>query len=167
MDKGIGRNDFKQIFDTVYEPLKKYVYYKTGNIETAEDVVQETFIKLWDNREDVRAETVKPYLYKIATNIFLNHYEKSKVQFKFLQKQETKNNVEAPDYEMEMKEFDRKLQQSLSDMNEKARTVFLMNRIESMTYREIAENLGLSVKAVEKRMSVALDFLRQRIALKF
>jgi RNA polymerase sigma-70 factor (ECF subfamily) len=55
---------------------------------------------------------------------------------------------------------------SLNEMNEKQREVFLMNRTEEMTYKEIAERLDLSVKAVEKRMSLAIGFLREKLIKK-
>jgi RNA polymerase sigma-70 factor (ECF subfamily) len=65
-----------------------------------------------------------------------------------------------------MNDFDRRLQASLSELDEKSRTVFLMNRIDDMTYSQIAFNLGLSVKAIEKRMSKALAFLKERLNIK-
>jgi RNA polymerase sigma-70 factor (ECF subfamily) len=73
---------------------------------------------------------------------------------------------ETPEFELEVKEFDRKLQRVLSELSEKSRTVFLMNRMDQMTYNEIAQNLDISVKAVEKRMKKALEFVRKEIEQK-
>jgi RNA polymerase sigma-70 factor (ECF subfamily) len=70
---------------------------------------------------------------------------------------------DAPDFELEMQQFDRQLQDALAKLDEKKRSVFLMNRIDDLTYNQIAENLGLTVKAVEKRMEKALAFLRKKI----
>ncbi len=65
-----------------------------------------------------------------------------------------------------MKDFDRKLQDAMAELDEKSRSVFLMNRIDEFTYAQIADNLGLSVKAVEKRMSKAIAFLKERLDVK-
>jgi len=70
---------------------------------------------------------------------------------------------ESPEFVLEMKEFDNKLQAAIADLPDKSRVVFLMNRIDGITYREIAENLGVSVKAVEKQMSRALRILREKL----
>jgi len=167
MEVGINSIEFKQIFDEWYKPLKNFIYYKTGDIEVAEDVIQETFLKVWENRVKVKKETIKPYLYKIATNLFINSYEKQKLKFKFANQIKTKQITESPEFEMEMQEFDNLLQKTLAELDEKQRTVFLMNRIDKMTYSEIAESLDLSVKAIEKRMSIALEYLHNKIKVKF
>ncbi|MBL7972860.1 MAG: sigma-70 family RNA polymerase sigma factor, partial [Prolixibacteraceae bacterium] len=73
---------------------------------------------------------------------------------------------ETPEFEMEVREFDQKLQRVLAELNEKCRTVFLMNRMERLTYNEIAKNLNISVKAVEKRMKKALEHLHKEIEQK-
>ena len=64
---------------------------------------------------------------------------------------------------MELREFDTLLQSVLAAMPEKSRAVFLMNRIDDLTYKEIAVRLQLSVKAVEKRMHIALEFLKEHL----
>jgi RNA polymerase sigma-70 factor (ECF subfamily) len=160
---GINQIEFDQIFMDWHNPLRNFIYYKTGDMQVAEDIVQDTFLKLWEKREIIKIETVKSLLYKIAGNLFLNMIEHEKVSFKFVTEYDGNAYFNAPDFELEMKEFDRWLQVSLSDLDEKNRTVFLMNRIDDLTYNQIAENLGLSVKAVEKRMGKAIAFLKERL----
>jgi RNA polymerase sigma-70 factor (ECF subfamily) len=160
---GINQIEFDQIYMDWYYPVRNFIYYKTGEMQVAEDIVQDAFIKVWEKRETIKIETVKSLLYKIAGNLFLNMIEHEKVSFKFV----TENNGNAyfnpPDFELEMKEFDRRLQDCLADLDEKNRTVFLMNRIDDQTYSQIAESLGLSVKAVEKRMGKAIAFLKEKL----
>ena len=67
---------------------------------------------------------------------------------------------------MEEKEFAQRLNHLFSELPENQRVVFLMNRIDDMTYGQIAERLGVGVKAVEKRMHGALKFLREHIKQK-
>lgn len=166
--EGISAEDFKEIFDTIYEPLKHFIYYKSGNIIEAEDIAQEAFLKVWEKRSEVKKATVKAYLYTIAGNICINKHLQKKVVLKFenAQKRETRA-ANSPEFELEMKEFNQQLQNAISDLSEKNREVFLMNRIDDMTYNEIASNLDISVKAVEKRMKNALSSLRKLIVTKF
>jgi len=164
---GIGEAEFKSLFDTLYEPLRNYIYYKSGDVALAEDVVQETFLKLWEKRQEVKPETVKAYLYKIAGNIFLNNHEHKNVVFNFVNSHKSDEKNVSPEFELEMKEFDEKLQRTLAGLSDKNREVFLMNRIDNLTYNDIATNLGITVKAVEKRMSNALEHLRKHIQYKF
>jgi RNA polymerase sigma-70 factor (ECF subfamily) len=160
---GINQVEFDQIFMDWYNPVRNFVFYKTCDMQTAEDITQDTFLKIWERRDSINIETVKPLLYKIANNLFLNRIEHNKVALKFISEYSVNEFSGSPDFELEMKDFDRRLQDSLSALDEKNRTVFLMNRIEDLTYNQIAENLGLSVKAVEKRMSKAMAFLKDRL----
>ncbi len=157
---------FRSIFDQHYESIRSFAYYKTGDVDLADDIVQEVFIKLWTNRQNVKDETVKALLYTIATNTIKNHYKHQKVVYNF-QKQEASNETsDEADSQLRQDELNKKLQDALAAVPEKAREVFLMNRIEGLTYADIAERLGLSVKAIEKRMSEALSVLRSRISYK-
>lgn len=160
---GINHSEFEKIFHTWYEPIRNFLYYKSGNVEIAEDLAQDAFLKLWEKRADIRPETVKSLLYTIAGNLFLNRKGHEKVQLRFAVEYEPETERPGPDFELELKEFDLKLQAAINGLDDKKRTVFLMNRIEKFTYNQIAENLGITVKAVEKRMEKALAFLKQRV----
>ncbi len=164
---GINQAEFDVIFNRWYNPVRNFLYYKTGDVQAAQDIAQETFLKLWEKRETIKTETVKHLLFTIANNLFLNKLEHQKVAFNFRNSARLNTTSEAADFNLEMKEFDHKLQKALADLDDKKRTVFLMNRIDEFTYNEIAENLGLSVKAVEKRMEKALSFLRKRMEMNF
>jgi RNA polymerase sigma-70 factor (ECF subfamily) len=160
---GINQAEFDTIFNSWYEPIRNFIYYKSGNIEISEDIAQDAFLKIWEKRSEIRIETVKQLLYTTANNLFLNKVERQKVSFNFSNSLKDEQFSQAPDYELEMKEFDARLQKALGELDNKRRTVFLMNRIDKLTYRQIAEILGITVKAVEKRMEKALAFLRKEI----
>jgi len=155
--------EFKQIFDTYHTAIKNYLYYKSGDIDLAEDLTQDVFMKVWDKRTDINSETVKSLLYTIAGNMLLNKYRHDKVVLSFTERNKDQYNEQSPEYALEEKEFKQQLEDTLSAMSEKQRDVFLMNRIDELTYKEIAERLELSVKAVEKRMHGALVYLRERV----
>ena len=86
-----------------------------------------------------------------------------KVVLKYAKSQPDRINSESPEYLLEEKEYHEKVERAISNLRETQRTAFLLNRIEGKKYSEIAELLGISVKAVEKRMSQALASLRQDI----
>ncbi len=156
---------FKSIFDEYYHPIKNFLYYKLGDVSLAEDITQEVFMKAWEKKDKIVVETVKSYLYKIAGNLAINHFKSAKSNYEFELKPEnsTPSSTEQPDYSMEKDEFARKLEIAIGSLTENQRVVFLMNRIDDLTYKEIAKRLDLSVKAVEKRMHNALEALRQMI----
>jgi len=163
---GLEKSDFIELFNQMYQPVKNYIYYKTGDMEVAEDVVQDTFMKIWEKRDEIRDQTVKSLLYTIANNLCINRFEHQQVIFEFANNYKHEHNNSSPEFELELKEFNNKLQRAIGKLNEKNRTVFLMNRIDGLTYKQIADNLGLSVKAIEKRMKSALDELKKTIEYK-
>ncbi len=163
---GISKADYIDLFNQLYSPIKNFIYYKTGDIELADDIAQDTFIKIWEKRNEIRNETVKSLLYTIAGNLCKNRFEHQQVVFEFANNfQQTETSV-SPEFELELKEFNDKLQNAIGKLNDKNRVVFLMNRIDGLTYKQIADNLGLSQKAIEKRMKNALDELKKTIEYK-
>lgn len=157
----------ESIFNRLYEQWGKSIYhfmfFKCGNEAQANDLVQEAFIKLWQNCEKVKEEKAKSFLYTVANNMFLNEVAHQKVVLKHAKRQPRKINEQHPEYLMEERQFHEKLQAAIADLTEAQRTAFLMNRIDGKKYTEIADILGISVKAVEKRMSQALASLREKI----
>ncbi|MEX0291534.1 MAG: RNA polymerase sigma factor, partial [Flavobacteriaceae bacterium] len=91
-----------------------------------------------------------------------NVIKSEKVRLKYADKSEN-TSYESPEYLMEEKEFKDKLDRALDDLPENQRTTFLLNRIDGKKYAEIAEMEGVSVKAIEKRMHLALKALREQI----
>lgn len=157
---------FKELFNQYYTPIRNFLYYKCGDSDLSEDLAQDVFVKLWDKRNEIKEDTVKSYIYTIANNMLLNTIRHDKVKMSFVEKHKTQQEEQSPHYYLEEKEFKQKLDNIISEMPEKQREVFLMNRIDEMTYQEIADRLELSVKAIEKRMHGALNYVRQRIDYK-
>ncbi|TCI85863.1 RNA polymerase sigma factor [Tenacibaculum sp. M341] len=156
---------FEEVYKTHVTALRNYVYYKSGDIDVAEDIVQECFMKIWKNCAKIIFSTVKSLLYKMASNSFLNMVSHKKVvlEHQKLSVNNKNSTNENPEFLLEEKEFLKKLQNAIADLSDKEREVFLLNRIDKKKYREIAELLNISVKAVEKRMSSALKKLRTKI----
>jgi len=151
-------------FDLVYQeqvkPLYHFIYYKCGDQALAEDIVQEAFLKLWENCSKVRKDQAKSYLFTVARNLFLNKISRKKVALKFIQQLSNTQERENPETILRQKEFQDQLQAAINQLPENQQIVFLLSRIDKMKYREIAELLEISQKAVEKRMHKALLSLR-------
>ncbi|MDT0557123.1 RNA polymerase sigma-70 factor [Ichthyenterobacterium sp. W332] len=154
---------FEDVFNLYGKDLRRFLFFKTKDIDTAEDILQDTFIKLWENCDTVNYSSVKGFLYTVANNLFLNSIKRNKVKQNIIAQLGSNYNLESPDFVLEEKEFLIKIEQTIASLPEKQREVFLMNRIEKKKYKEISELLDISVKAVEKRMHQALIIMRKEI----
>lgn len=150
------------VFQEVAPKLHSFAYYRSGNAETAADIVQEAFLRLWENCSKVVREKAGAWLYRVAENIFFKQKEKEKVIRKYEWRMAGPEPTYAsPEEELREKEFQLQLEAAIAALPDGAREVFLLNRMDGLKYREIAELLGISQKAVEKRMHRALVELRE------
>lgn len=153
---------FQRLFFEQAEPLRNFLYYKCGEEALAEDLMQEAFLRLWERCRNVSFEKAKSFLFTVANNLLLDRFKHQKVILKFQADPGNKKpSVHDPHFLLEEEEFKKQLEDLINSMPEKSRTVFLMNRIDKMTYAEIAKSLSISVKAVEKRMNKALIAFRE------
>ena len=150
---------FQALFDSSISELRRYAYFQLGDEEAANDTVQEAFVKLWEIRQTVDWSTAKGLLYRMVSNQSKNQLKHRSVRLKFHQSVSRSINHESPDFQLEEQEFKAHLEDCLAQLPEPSRVAFLMNRIESLKYKQIAETLAISVKAVEKRMSIAIPLL--------
>ncbi len=155
---------FKMIFESHSEVILNFIYYKCGDMAQAEDITQEAFVKLWKNCKKVVFEKAKSFLMKVAQNAFFNDVRHEKVILKYNQQRFSSIGYEySPEFLMEEKEFMVKLQRCIAELPQKQREVFLLSRKDKKTYKEIAEIIGLTQKAVERRMHLALLELREKL----
>ena len=157
----------ERIFSNIFKTLSKDVYnflrYKYGDGLNPKDKVQEAFIKLWDNCKKVSPEKAKSFLFTTANNMMLNEVKHQKVVLRHQQIKPKDHTNENPEFLMEESEYMQKYQRALANLTEAQREAFLMNRIEGKKHKEIAEELGISRKGVEKRIYGALKKLRKEI----
>lgn len=155
---------FNSLFKKHAQDLNNFLYYKFGDRLNPKDKTQEAFIKLWENCKKVTPEKAKSYLFTIGNNLMLNEVKHQKVVLKYQQIKPNRNNNETPEFVLEEKQYMDKLQNALAKLTDAQRVTFLMNRIEGKKHKEIAELLGISTKAVEKRIYGALKKLREDIS---
>lgn len=132
-------------------------------MQQAEDLTQEAFLKLWKNCKKVLFEKARGFLFTVARNAFYNQVAHKKVVLEYSKLPHTGKDTETPQFILEEKEFMERLLLAINKLPEGQREVFLLNRIDKITYVEIAGLLGISETAVEKRMKKALIRMRRII----
>ena len=153
---------FKSIFESNYKLIRNYLIYKYKDVYRAEDVAQNAFVILWENCSNLKPEQAKSFLFTTAIRLSLNEIKHDKVVSNFeLLSNKSELNSESPEFLIEETELKMQLELAINQLPEKQREVFLMNRFDNQSYTEIALSLGLSVKAIEKRMHLALLTLRK------
>jgi RNA polymerase sigma-70 factor (ECF subfamily) len=159
----LTQEEFKNIFDTHFTGVRNYIYYRSGDQDLATDVAQEALITLWEKKSGLVNGNIKALLYKIAGDILISQLRKRNVAMRYKAKNIDEQFNESPDELLQYKELLRNYERALEALPEKQRTVFLLSRMDGLKYFEIADTLGVSVKAVEKRMKNALEYLRKVI----
>lgn len=154
---------FKDLFLSYSKDLHDFLYYKFGANNNPQDIVQTAFEKLWNNCANVTPEKAKSYLFTIANNEMLNAISRKKTALNYQLEGSKQYTNESPEFLLEEKEYHDRLQKALEELTEEQRTTFLLNRIEGKKHREIAEMLGISRKAVEKRIYTALKILKEKV----
>jgi len=159
----LDKSAFKTIFDQYFDAIRSYVYYRCADEAVASDIAQDVFMRVWEKRERLDPNSIKPLLYKMANDMFVSEYRKSAVRLSFAKDITVGSGSVSPHDEMQYEELKRKYADALDGMNPLQRETFLMSRNDELKYAEISERLGISVKAVEKRMSQALSYLKSKL----
>lgn len=151
---------FEVIFLRYYSLLCQYASTIVGNRDSGEEVVQDMFVKLWENRRNLNiSSSFRSYLYRSVHNQCINHIESRKVRRIYSQ-----NNVHqvvpfAGDYPIAnliAKELEEKIKNSIDALPEQCREVFLLIRIQNKSYQDVAKKLNISLNTVKTQMQRAI-----------
>lgn len=158
---------FNTLFTKYYKSLCHYANKIIGKPAKAEDIVQELFIRIWENRLTIQiGKSVKSYLYRSVYNRSVNYIRDTKALGNTIELysgciyQESYYNA---DNEILLSELETKLFEIINSFPEKQKNVFLLRRFENLSYKEISQNLNMSEKMVEKYLSKALAILREAL----
>ena len=142
-------SEFETIFRCHYRPLTMYALRYTENIDDAEDIVQQSFIDIWERLSGGMAiDNLKAYLYTVVRNGSLTRVihspQKSTIQEERIIRSER----------------DAQLWTAIDRLPKARKRIFLLSKRDGLTYKEIADELGISIKTVEHQISKAIKTLR-------
>ncbi|GGF01448.1 RNA polymerase sigma-70 factor [Hymenobacter cavernae] len=153
------------LFRSFYQPLGNVIYRVVQDRAVAEDLVQDLFLKVWNNRGTlVITTTYKAYLYRAAMNTALHHLQKHKRQVAWDDARVPEPSRNATAEYLDGEETELAVAGALDALPPQCRAVFVMSREEGMSYRQIAEALNVAPKTVENQMGKALRLLRERLS---
>jgi RNA polymerase sigma-70 factor, ECF subfamily len=157
---------FDALFRQWYEPVVRTANRILHEPGVAEELAQDVFLELWRRRESLPVDSsVAGYLLQAVRNRALNHLRHLQVQKKSQAFVEALSEPAAPaDVETHASELEVAITGAIAELPPRTREVFLLSRERNLKYSEIAEELGISVKAVEANMTRALRQLREKLA---
>jgi RNA polymerase sigma-70 factor (ECF subfamily) len=158
---------FEAIFRAHYASLADYAKGLVHSRDAAEDVVQEVFVALWTHRDRLATpDNLVAYLYRSVRNRGLNFLRHQRLVTNWHARQADLDQPESPgaDKDTERAEIIRAIKVAAAGLSPRCREVFELSRERALTYPEIAETLGISIKTVETLMSRALKSVRIKLA---
>ncbi|CAN5342675.1 RNA polymerase sigma-70 factor [soil metagenome] len=159
---------FETLFYRYYSQLCVFSSSYVKSLDIARDVVQEVFIKIWDNRENFYInQSLKAYLYMAVRNQSLNFLQQRKQKQRLedrLKKQQVINETIYQE-ELNTEELSQKVWRFVEQLPERRQTIFILYRKHGLSYSEIAEVMGITRKTVENQMGKSLQFLREKLDL--
>ncbi len=155
--------EFKEIFDKNYAPLCNYAAAIIKNKHAAEDLVQSVFIQLWEKKKFIEMDKPASYLMLCVKNKSIDYLRALK-RNKETSMDELPEKLVHKIQHLKEEDIDPILSYFVSKLPPKTKNVFLLSRKQGLSYKEIANQLGVSSKTVENQMSSALK--KMRILLK-
>ena len=159
-------DSFSDIFSAYYKDMVSFAYSFTHELPVAEDIVQDTFVKLWEDHEKLNVTvSLKSILLKTIQNKCIDWLRHKKI----VNNHSTFIIDNSPLYEYDTdnyvlrSELEGKIEKAIANLPDKFKEAFEMSRFEGLKYEEIAVKLNVSLRTVEVRISKALDLLRKSL----
>lgn len=159
----------KKIYQFYGNKIFHFINSYTRNREISEELVQDIFIKLWNYREKLEtSKSIKSFIYAIAKNHVIDFIRKPDVKIFSIDSVHEQRLTEGNMGEESLifAEEEKIIFEAMASLSPRKRQIFELNRIENLTYKQIAERLGISVSAVEKSISSALKDIKNHISKK-
>ena len=163
--KSDDRAALKDLFQEHYPLVCQAIHRFIRDHATTEDLAQEVFLRFWEKRHSIEVTSSLPaYLRRMAINEALGYLRRSKryEEDEFTPENEAGTHASAEETYLHS-ELQESVTAAINTLPPKCRTVFQLSRYEELTYREIADQMGISVKTVENQMGKALKILRERL----
>lgn len=159
---------FKYFFDTYYDDLCNYVNIYLRKESLSEDIVQNIFIYLWEKKSSLNLKnSVKSYLYSASKNKSLNHLRNIKNQSRIAKEHFSQSDTAtgSTDQYLEFEELRSIVSQAVDRLPARCKKIYQLSRDREMTHKEIAEELGISVKTVENQITIAIKKIKDFLEL--
>ncbi len=160
------QSGYKDLFDLYYIPLSVYSLKYCDSFDQAEDIVQEIFVKFWDEKLYLKLNnSIGPYLFKAVKNNTLSYLKKNK-RYRFEKIEDQVNRIIIEDEVVDLENIEeekRKLYRKIEALPLKSREVFKAIVLNNLKYKEAAEELGVSVNTIKTHYSNALKQLRKSL----
>ena len=159
---------FEALFKLYYARLTLFSNRFVNDLSIAEEIVADVFELLWEKGHEVTfSSSVSSYLFKMVQNRSLNYLKHQKIENLYVAYLE-KNNLfdevrSAVENGYEEKELAQQINAAINTLPVKCREIFVLSRFSDMKYKEIASQLNISPKTVERQVSIALEKLRQTL----
>jgi len=156
---------FEILFHKYYGYLCLYAVKIIKDDTSAEEIVQDFFVKLWEKREQLNVETsLKNYLFRSVKNLCINYIQHNKIKIRHAENilSEVESNFSDDSNYLEI-DLSEKIEESINSLPEKRKEIFILSRKEGLKYHEIAQKLNISIKTVETQMSLAIKTLRDKL----
>jgi RNA polymerase sigma-70 factor (ECF subfamily) len=163
---------FQDFYQRYFQRLLNYASFFVAQTDIAEDIVQEAFFKLWSNRETIDCkQSISGLLYRTIRNQCLNSLKEKKVHEKFIDFASNYEQIESvykADFDLPLQDQDdfyvfSQIKNAIDELPEKQRKVYQMAKLEGQSHKEIAEQLNISSKGVERHITLANKSLRSKL----
>lgn len=166
--KKIAKGDhdaFRSVFMEYYPKIKYFITHIIKSEAIAEELSQDIFLRLWENRENIlNIRSLNAYMYRAAKNSALNHLEHRFVEKSFIAGYNRPVETN-PEEKLDAEELLFLVRLAVCRMPEQRRRIFTMSRVDNLEKEEISERLGLTKKTVENQLSLALKDIRKVLYL--
>ncbi len=161
-------NSFRVLFERYYSPLCNFAFKFSRDDFITEDIVQEVFVKIWEDRRTIKiSESVKSYLYAAVRNKSLNKMKSESVRQEHATRFSESENKQVDAAGLEQEEFRNYLFQCIEKLPPRCKEVFAKSRFEEMKQEKIATSLDISLKTVKAQIGKALRFLRDCLQVSY
>lgn len=154
----VTKQEFEAIYRNYWRSLYDYARLKTHDQHVAEEIVQELFTSLWEKRDNLHISNLRNYLFTAVRNRVIDHYKQ-----KVFQDIETAEKSDDFNYPLFLDELDLAIQKGINSLPDKTREIFLLNRFEDKTAREISALLDIPVRTVEYHITLAIRSLKLQL----
>jgi RNA polymerase sigma-70 factor (ECF subfamily) len=170
--KGGSKEAFTQLYLLYSGQIYGFALRLTKSMADAEDILQETFIRLWDNRSKISPDTtLKSYLFKITYHLVIDHFRKriNSVDFQYFIESDYYQLASDSEVEQQLtlEEYHKQIATSMARLTPRQQEIFHLSREKELSAKEIGERLGISEKTVNNQLSLILATLKTDLLLVF